>query len=174
MIHNCFTNPVASMLKLCDITGHHQIINGTSGTFCQKLLRKYPSLLLLFVVKQGIHDPDQTQEKDGGRGFILLPPQPAELPRSDAGSDGVSQHLVSSSKTVRPIIPRGARCMGQVKIMWSAVCSLAPHSHFVEEARPHLSMDEPKHPTPVRRRLCLTQDVLVKLIPIGLVLTLGM
>ena len=27
----------------------------------------------------------------------------------------LSQHLVSSSKTVRPIIPRGARCMGHVK-----------------------------------------------------------
>ena len=48
----------------------------------------------------------------------------------------LSQHLVSSSKTVRPIIPRGARCVGYVKIMWSAVCSLAPHSHFAEGARP--------------------------------------
>ena len=49
----------------------------------------------------------------------------------------LSQHLVSLSKTVRPIIPRGARCMGHVKIMWSAVCLLAPHSHFAEVARPH-------------------------------------
>ena len=56
----------------------------------------------------------------------------------------LSQHLVSSSKIVRPIIPRGARCMGHVKIMWPAVCSLAPHSHFAEEARPHLCMDETK------------------------------
>ena len=64
-----------------------------------------------------------------------------------------SQHFVSSSKTVRPIIPRGARCVGHVKIMWSAVCSLAPHLHFAEEARPHLCMDEPKRPKPVRRRL---------------------
>ena len=46
----------------------------------------------------------------------------------------LSQHHVSSSKTVRPIILRGARCMGHVKIIWSAVCSLAPHSHFAEEA----------------------------------------
>ena len=35
-------------------------------------------------------------------------------------------------------------------------------------------MDEPKRPTPVRRQLSLTQAVLVKLIPIGLVLNLGM
>ena len=59
----------------------------------------------------------------------------------------LSQHLVSSSKTVRPIISRSARCMGHVKIMWSTVCSLAPHSHFAEKARPHLCRDEPKRPT---------------------------
>ena len=63
--------------------------------------------------------------------------------------------------------------MGYVKIMWSAVCSLAPQSHFAEEARPHLCMYELKRPTPLRRRLSLTQTVLVKLIPIGLLLTLG-
>ena len=85
----------------------------------------------------------------------------------------LSQHLVSSFKTVRPITPRGDRCMGRVKIMWSAVFSLAPYAHFAEGARPHLCVDEPKRPTPVRRRLSLTQAVLVKLIPIGLVLTLG-
>ena len=44
--------------------------------------------MLFFVVWQGINDPGQTQEKDGGRGFSLLPIQPV-LPRSDAGSDGV-------------------------------------------------------------------------------------
>ena len=86
----------------------------------------------------------------------------------------LSQHLVSSSKTVRPIILRGARCMVHVKILWPAVCSLAPHSHFADEARPHLCMDKPKRLMPVRRRLSLTQAVLVKLIPIDLVLTLGM
>ena len=84
------------------------------------------------------------------------------------------QHLVLSSKSVRPIITQGARCVGHVKIVWSAVCSLAPHSHLAEEARPHLCMDELKRPTPVRRRLSLTQAVLVKLIPMGLVLILGM
>ena len=86
----------------------------------------------------------------------------------------LSQHIVSSSKTVRPIIPRGPGCMGHVKIMRSTVCSLATHSHFAEEARPHLCMDEPKRPTPVRRRLSFTQAVLVKLISVSLVLTLGM
>ena len=45
--------------------------------------------VIFFVVWQGIYDPGQTQQKDGDRGFMLLPPQPAVLPRSDAGSDGV-------------------------------------------------------------------------------------
>ena len=36
--------------------------------------------------------------------------------------------------------------MGHVKIMWSAVCLLAPHLQFTEEARPRLCMDEPKTP----------------------------
>ena len=86
----------------------------------------------------------------------------------------LSQHLVLPSKTVRPIIPGGALCVRHVKIMWFAVPSLVPHSHFTEGARPHLCMDEPKRPTPVRRRLSVTLAVLVKLIPMGLVLTLGM
>ena len=42
-----------------------------------------------FVVWQGIYEPGRTQEKDGDRGFIPLPPQPAILPRSDADSDRV-------------------------------------------------------------------------------------
>ena len=42
----------------------------------------------------------------------------------------LSQHLASSSKTVKHIILRGARCVGEVKIMWSAVCSLAPTLAF--------------------------------------------
>ena len=55
---------------------------------CQKL---YLSLLFVIVVVicQGIHDSGQTQEKDGDLGFILLPPQPTVLPRSDAGSERV-------------------------------------------------------------------------------------
>ena len=58
--------------------------------------------------------------------------------------------------------------MAHVKIMQSANSSLAPHSHFAEEARPHLGIDESKSPTPVRRKLSLIQAVLVKLIPLGL------
>ena len=84
-----------------------------------------------------------------------------------------SQRRVSSSRTNRPCIPFGARCRGHVEIMWSAVCSEAPHSQFGQGAAPHLYMDEWNRPTPVRRRFSFTQDVLGKPIPRGLGLALG-
>ena len=71
----------------------------------------------------------------------------------------LSQHRVSSSKTVRPCAPCGARCIGNAVSTWSAVCSESPHLQFGEGARPHLCMDEWNRPTPVRRRLSLTQAV---------------
>ena len=58
-------------------------------------------------------------------------------------------------------------------MMWSAVCSEAPHSQFGEGATPHLYMDEWNRPTPVRRRFNFIQDVLGKPIPRGLELARG-
>ena len=81
----------------------------------------------------------------------------------------LSQHRVLSSKTVRPRAPCGARCIGHAVSTWSAVCSEAPHSQFGEGARPHLCMDEWNRPTPVRRRLSLTQAARGKSISTGLV-----
>ena len=49
----------------------------------------------------------------------------------------LSQHRVSSSKTVRPRAPCGVRCIGHVVRTWSAVSSEAPHSQFGEGERPH-------------------------------------
>ena len=113
--------------------------------------------------------PLQVRHKqDWGRGFILLLRQTAALPESDAGSDVLSQYRVSSSKTVRRRAPCGARCIGHAVSTWSEVCSEAPHSQFGEGARPHLCMDEWNRPTPVRRRLNLTQAVRGKPIPTGL------
>ena len=86
----------------------------------------------------------------------------------------LSLHLLSSFKTVRSIVPQGAQSVEHGELMWCAVCLLAPNSQFTEEARPHLCMDEPKRSTPAHTRLSLTRAVLVKLIPMGLVLTLGM
>ena len=80
----------------------------------------------------------------------------------------LNQHRVSSSKTVRPRAPCGARCIEHAVNTWSAVCSEAPHSQSGEGARPHLCMDECNRPTPVRRRLSLTQAARGKPIPTGL------
>ena len=85
--------------------------------------------------------PDQTRTGLRPRVYLLLPQAPV-LPKSDAGSDGVNQHQVSSSKTVRPLAPYGARCMGHTIRTWSVVCSEAPHAQFGEGARPHLCMDQ--------------------------------
>ena len=80
----------------------------------------------------------------------------------------LSQHRVSSSKTVRPRAPCGARCIGHAVSTWSVVCSEAPHLQFGEGARPHLFLDEWNRPTPVRRRLSLTQAARGKPILTGL------
>ena len=101
---------------------------------------------------QGMYDPGQSQEKNGdNRGFIFYHPSLLCCADQMLAVTELSQHLVSSSKTVRPIIPSDARWMRHVKIMWSAVCLLAPHSHFAEEATSHLYMNEPQRPTPVPR-----------------------
>ena len=85
----------------------------------------------------------------------------------------LSQHRVSSSKTVRPHALCGARCIGHAVSTWSAVCSEVPHSQFGEGARPHLCMDKCNCPTPVCRRLSLTQATWGKPIPTGLASVLG-
>ena len=80
----------------------------------------------------------------------------------------LSQHQVLSSKTVRPCAPCGAQCIGHAVRTWSAVCSEAPHLQFGEGVTPHLCMDKWNCPTPVHRRLNLTQAAWGKPIPTGL------
>ena len=64
--------------------------------------------------------------------------------------------------------------MGHTIRTWSAVCSEAPHSQLGEGARPYLCMDEWNRPTPICRRLSLTQAIWDKPNPTGLVLAMGM
>ena len=59
----------------------------------------------------------QDRWKDQGRGFILLPPWPPNCLGQMLTVMDFSQHLVSSSKAIRPNIPRGARCMGHCEMM---------------------------------------------------------
>ena len=48
----------------------------------------------------------------------------------------LSQHRVSSSKTVRPRAPCGARCIGHAVSTWSAVCSERHTRNSVKERDP--------------------------------------
>ena len=50
----------------------------------------------------------------------------------------LSQHRVSTSKTVSPRIPVGALCTVHIRMM----CSAAPHPQFDVEARPCLCMND--------------------------------
>ena len=109
--------------------------------------------------------PLQVRHKqDWARGFILLLPQTAALPESDAGSGVIkpaSSFVIQNRQT-------SCSMWCPMYSTWSAVCSEAPHLQFGKGARPHLCMDEWNRPTPVRRRLSLTQATWGKPIPTGL------
>ena len=112
--------------------------------------------------------PLQVRHKQNwGRGLSFYYPRLLHCLDQMLAVMSLSQHQVSSSKTVRPRAPCGARCIGHAVRTWSAVFSEAPHSQFGEGARPHLCMDEWNRPTPVRRRLSLTQPARGKPIPTG-------
>ena len=77
-------------------------------------------------------------------------------------------NLAKLSFTVsKPRIPFGWRYTGHDVIIWSAVCSSAPHSQDAVEAMPHLCINDRKRTTPVRRRFSRTQAGLVSPIPGG-------
>ena len=82
------------------------------------------------------HPLQVKHKQDWGRGFILLLPQIAALPDQMLVVVLLSQHRVSSSKTVRPRAPCGDRCTWQAVSTWSAVCSEALHSQSVKERDP--------------------------------------
>ena len=95
------------------------------------------------------------QNRTGTEGLSFYYPRLLHCPNQMLAVVLLTQHRVSSFKTVRPRAPCGARCIGHAVSTWSAVCSEASHSQFGEAARPHLCMDEWNRPTSVRRRLSL-------------------
>ena len=103
---------------------------------------------------KGIHSRSDTN-RTGAEGLSFYYPRLLHCLDQMLAVMLLSQHRVSSSKTVRPRAPCGARCIGHAVRTWSAVCSEAPYSQLGEGARPHLCMDEWNRPTPVRRRLSL-------------------
>ena len=116
---------------------------------------------------KGIHFRSDTN-RTGAEGLSFYYPRPLHCPDQMLAVMSISQQRVLSSKTVRPRASCGARCIGHAVSTWSAVCSEATHSQFGEGARLHLCMDEWNCPTPVRRRLSLTQAARGKSIPTGL------
>ena len=134
-----------------------------------------PTLMPIFTILsrcrrrrlKGIHSRSETN-RTGAEGLSFYYPRLLHCLDQMLAVMSLSQHQVSSSKTVRPRAPCGAQCMGHAVRTWSAVCSEAQHSQFGEGARPHLCMDEWNWPTPVRRRLSLTQADRGKPIPTGL------
>ena len=121
---------------------------------------------------KGIHSRSDTN-RTGTEGLSFYYPRLMHCLDQMLAVMSLSQHRVSSSKTVRPRAPCGARCIGHAVSTWSAVCSEAPHSQFGEGARPHLCMDKWNRPTSVRRRLSLTHAARGKPIPTGLALVSG-
>ena len=66
-------------------------------------------------------------------------------------SVGWSHALVNGPTSKMPAYD-GGLCIGQLLMMWSAVCSGSPHSHAALSASPHFFMDALYRPTPVRSR----------------------
>ena len=84
---------------------------------------------------KGIHSRSDTN-RTGAEGLSFYYPRLLHCLDQMLAVMSLSQHRVSSSETVRPRAPCGARCIGHAVSTWSAVCSEAPHSQFGEGARP--------------------------------------
>ena len=78
---------------------------------------------------KGIHSRPDTN-RTGAEGLSFYYPRLLHCLDQMLAVMLLSQHRVSSSKTVRPHAPCGARCMGHAVSTWSAVCSEVPHSQF--------------------------------------------
>ena len=61
-------------------------------------------------------------------------------------------HALVNGPTSKMPASDGGMCIGQLLMMWSAVCSGSPHSHAALSASPHFFMDALYRPTPVRSR----------------------
>ena len=121
---------------------------------------------------KGIHSRSDTN-RTGAEGLSFYYPRLLNCLNQMLAVVLLSQHQVLSSKTVRPCAPCGAQCIGHAVRTWSAVCLEVPHLQFGEGARSHLCMDEWNRPTPVLKRLSLTQATWSKPIPTTLALVLG-
>ena len=122
-------------LVLCWLQANHCCLQGYLGLKNPPLSRRRRCCL------KGIHSRSDTN-RTGAKGLSFYYPRLLHCLDQMLTVMSLSQHRVSSFKTVRPCAPCGARCIGHAVSTWSAVCSEAPHSQFSERARPHLCMDK--------------------------------
>ena len=90
---------------------------------------------------KGIHSRSDTS-RTGAKGLSFYYPRLLHCLNQMLAVVLLSQHRVSSYKTVRSCAPCDAQCIGHTVSTWSVVCSEVPHPQFGEEVRPHLCMDE--------------------------------
>ena len=173
LLQSSWKEPSLLVMCVCS-TGRASFSSLFSIHFCLNLGSRRDASLLSIQFKngrrrrlKGIHSRSDTN-RTGAEGLSFYYPRLLHCLDQMLAVMLLSQHRVSSSKTVRPRAPCGARCIGHAVSTWSAVSSEAPHSQFGEGARPHLCMDEWNRSTPVRRRLSLTQAARGKPIPTGL------
>ena len=131
-------------------------------------LQEHQAVLLLLLCRLKVIHSRPDTNRTRAEGLFFYYPRLLNCLNQMLAVMSLSQHRVSSSKTVRPRASCGARCIGHAVSTWSAVCSEAPHSRFGEGARPHLCMNKWNRPTPVRRRLNLTQATGSKPMPTDL------
>ena len=67
--------------------------------------------------------------------------------------------LVALSTSISPLSRVGGLNIWQSLMMWSAVCSGAPHSQLALSARPHARIDDLNLPTPVRQRFSIVHSI---------------
>ena len=84
---------------------------------------------------KGIHSRSDTN-RIGAEGLSFYYPRLLHCLNQMLAVVLLSQHRISSSKTVRPRAPCNARCIEHGVSTWSTVCSEAPHSQFGEGADP--------------------------------------
>ena len=67
--------------------------------------------------------------------------------------------LVAPSSLTRPVSPVGGLYSGKGLVMWSTVCSGAPHPQATLSVRPHDHMDELNLPKPILRRFNIVHSL---------------
>ena len=108
-------------------TGKRSKVVKVSVQSCKLRLTKILLFINRVVVWRGIHSKSDTN-RTGVEGLSFYYPMLLYCPEQMLAMMLLTQHRVSSSKTVRPRASCGDRCMWYAIRTWSAVCSTVPHS----------------------------------------------